>query len=285
MSGAQDDNTFDFNAIKFGSFYEEVDPAALVEGLDDVDARLDQWRKTSQAERLFWDQELMDRIRGARVLEIGGGSGWCTLLMLQSGAAHVTLQEITPSTERLATEAARLLGAEDRLTVKIGNPMELDFGEQFDVVVGHLVFHHIPTEIEVEFARMMARNTTDKGWMRIVDPAVNWRALDDLRWALPAPGRPSKFSKKWAAWKAQDEHPDRDNSTPHVTKVFEQAYSSVRSEPTAGLSRLHRWVDSEKYHDRALEWLNRLDTKLPQSLQQRIAAQHVITAERPIRDT
>ena len=219
------------------------------------------------------------------MLEIGGGEGMTALAMLQSGAASVTLQEITPSTEQIAPAAARLLGVDDRLEVRIGNPMELDFGEPHDIVVGHLVFHHIPTDIEVQFAQMMADNTADDGWLRIVDPAVNWKALDDLRWILPAPGRPSKLSKNWEAWKSQDEHPERDNSTPHVKSVFEQVFRDVRAENTAGLSRLHRWVDSDKYHDQALEWLNRLDSRLPRSIQSRIAAQHVITAERPIRRT
>jgi len=217
------------------------------------------------------------------VLEIGAGEGRSALTMLLAGARQVTIQEITPSTERIAREAAQRLGVSDRLEIAIGNPMELDFGQRFDVVVGHLVFHHIPTDLEVGFAEMMADNTADDGWLRIVDPATNWKALDDLRWILPAPGRPSKLSPKWAAWKAADEHPERDNSTEHVQAVFDRCFREVRAETIGGISRLHRWVDSDKYHDRAMEWLNRVDTQLPQAIQRRIAAQHVITATGPIR--
>lgn len=274
---------YDHNVITFESFYEEIDPAEIVEQARRVDAHLDELRAFYQAERLFWDEELRQRVRGKRVLEIGGGDGRNAIFLLMLGASHVTLQEITPSTARIATECARQLDLVDRLDVRIGNPLELDFGPPHDVVLGHLVFHHIPTPIEDEFAEMMSANTADDGWLRVVDPAVNWEALDQLRWLLPAPGRPSRLSKKWDAWKAQDEHPERDNSTEHVMSVFRKVFRHVEGETTAGLSRLHRWVDSERFHDPALRALNRIDSKLPNWLQYRIAANHSITATGPIR--
>ncbi len=274
---------YDHNVITFESFYEEIDPAEIVEQARRVDAHLEELRAFYQAERLFWDEELRRRVQGKRVLEIGGGDGRNAIFLLMLGADHVTLQEITPSTARIATECARQLDISDRLDVRIGNPLEIDFGPAHDVVLGHLVFHHIPTPIEDEFAEMMSANTADDGWLRIVDPAVNWEALDRLRWLLPAPGRPSRLSKNWDAWKAKDEHPDRDNSTEHVMAVFRRVFRNVEGETTAGLSRLHRWVDSERFHDPALRALNRLDSKLPHWLQHRIAANHSITATEPIR--
>ena len=285
---ALDDRTsvpevYDHNVITFESFYEEIDPAEIVAQARRVEHHLAELRAFYQAERLFWDEGLRRRVRGRRVLEIGGGDGRNAIFLLMLGAAHVTLQEITPSTERIATECARQLDVVDRLDVRIGNPLDLDFGDPHDVILGHLVFHHIPTPIEDEFAEMMSANTADDGWLRIVDPAVNWKALDELRWLLPAPGRPSRLSKRWDAWKASDEHPERDNSTDHVVEVFRRVFRHVEAETTAGLSRLHRWVDSERFHDPALRALNRIDSKLPHWLQYRIAANHSITATEPIR--
>jgi len=274
---------YDHNVITFESFYEEVDPDEIVEQARQVDRHLADLGAMHQIEKLFWDDELRERIRGRNVLEIGGGDGRNAVFMLMLGAGHVTLHEITPSTERIARECAKRLGLDDRLDVQIGNPLDVDLGGPYDAVIARLVFHHIPTDIEEEFADMLAAHTADDGWLRLIDPAVNSRRLDALRWALPAPGRPSRFSKRWDEWKANDEHPDRDNSTEHVADIFRKRFRDVRTETTAGLSRLHRWVDSERFHDPAMRALNVVDSKLPDRLQRWLAANHSITASRPIR--
>ncbi len=204
--------------------------------------------------------------------------------MLMLGAAHVTLQEITPSTEMIVKECLSQLDVDGTIEVLIGNPLEIDLGGSYDVVVARRVLHHIPTPIEDEFVAILAACTADDGWVRITDPAVNSQRLDALRWVLPASGRPSRLSKKkFAAWKAADPHPDRDNSTPHVEALFRRHFAEVRSETTGGVSRLHRWVDSERYHDQAQRALNVIDSKIPATVQNWLAAAHAITASHPIR--
>jgi hypothetical protein len=282
MDPASVEAVYEHNAITFDEFYDQVDPIEMAEEHRDLDALLAREMRQHQVVRLIWSSTLPQELVGKRVLEIGGGNGSMTLRMLQKGAAHVTLQEIAPATERIATAAAAALGHSDKLDVRIGNPLEMDFGEPYDIVMCHLVFHHIPTEIEREFVKMLADNTAANGSCWVIDPCVNWPALDRVRWVLPASGRPSILSKeKFAEWKANDEHPDRDNSTEHIMGLFREQYGEVTSEVTGGLSRLHRWVDSEKYHDPAMRVFNRIDTLIPDSVQRRIAANHLIVARKP----
>ena len=274
----------DHNRITWEAVYQAVDPLEIVEQAREVNEYLTWARRTHQSERLFWDEELLSQIRGRRVLEIGGGDGRMSVFMLALGAGHVTLQEITPSTEHIAKECLRQLDLDATIDVRVGDPLDIDLGGPYDVVIARRVVHHIPTAIEDEFVAMLASYTADDGWVRVTDPAVNSPRLDALRWALPAPGRPSRFSKeKFAAWKEQDPHPDRDNSTRHVESLFRRHFREVHSETTGGVSRLHRWVDSERYHDPALRALNAIDSKVPERLQRWMAAFHSISASQPIR--
>jgi ubiquinone/menaquinone biosynthesis C-methylase UbiE len=79
-----------------------------------------------------------------RALEIGAGTGYFTLNLMQEGIVReATCTDISPGMlETLAANAARLgLSVE---TVA-GDATELPFaGESFDLVLGHAVLHHLP---------------------------------------------------------------------------------------------------------------------------------------------
>lgn len=276
---------YDHNVITWESVYQDVDRDEIVQQARNLQEYLGWVQATHQIERLFWDEALIEHIRGRRVLEIGGGDGRTAVFLLVLGAAHVTVQEITPATEQVVTDCLSQIDVDGTIDVRIGNPLEIDLGNPYDVVVARRVLHHIPTPIEDEFVAKLASCTVDDGWVRITDPAVNGTRFDALRWTLPASGRPSRLSKKkFAAWKAEDSHPDRDNSTAHVESLFRRHFREVHSETTGGISRLHRWVDSERFHDPVLRALNVIDSKIPDGIQRWMAASHSITASGPIRN-
>lgn len=58
------------------------------------------------------------RMSGARVLEIGTGSGLVSLCCLQAGAEHVIATDLNPAAVANALENARLLGLAQRLDVR-----------------------------------------------------------------------------------------------------------------------------------------------------------------------
>ena len=93
-----------------------------------------------------------------RSLEIGAGTGYFSLNLLQAGVVkHVTCTDISPGmVSTLAANATRL-GLDVR-TVR-ADAESLPFGnESFDLVLGHAVLHHLPdlSRAFAEFSRVLA---------------------------------------------------------------------------------------------------------------------------------
>ncbi len=79
-----------------------------------------------------------------RSLEIGAGTGYFSLNLLQAGVvAHATCTDISPGMVSTLTANARRLG----LDVKAAraDAESLPFADQsFDLLLGHAVLHHLP---------------------------------------------------------------------------------------------------------------------------------------------
>jgi SAM-dependent methyltransferase len=207
--------------------------------------------------------------------------------MLAMGADHVVANEINDTTAGLLAETASRLGLSDRLDIAIGDIHDLDLGPtgSFDVIVGKEVLHHIPADQEDAFIARIADLLAVDGFFRIYDPCVNWVALDEVRWALPMPGRPSKFQReKFAEWKKSDPHPDRDNRTSHVVELVSRHFEEVESLVAGGLARFHRMAPESK-HLEVGAWLQQRERLIPRSVHERIAAVHAISASRPRRSS
>lgn len=95
----------------------------------------------------------------ARGLEIGSGTGYFSLNMMQNGVLdEVVCSDISEGMLREVEKSAKLLGFEDRVstlhTEAEGFPFE---DESFDLVFGHAVIHHLPDLQESfnEFYRLL----------------------------------------------------------------------------------------------------------------------------------
>jgi SAM-dependent methyltransferase len=115
------------------------------------------------------------------------------------------------------------------------------FSREFDFVVGKAVLHHLTHDQERELLRLAASVLREDGEARFTEPCVNWAALDTLRWMIPVPGRPSLLNKRaFAAWRAADPHPRRDNSSAHFESACGEWFRFVKTTPLGGLDRLER---------------------------------------------
>jgi len=128
-----------------------------------------------------------------RSLEIGAGTGYFSLNLLQAGVVtEATCTDISPGMVRtLATNAARL-GLEVRAAR--ADAESLPFAEEsFDLVLGHAVLHHLPDLDRAfeEFARVLRPG----GW--IVFAGEPSRTGDRLAW-LPKRGA-SALAPLWRA--------------------------------------------------------------------------------------
>lgn len=79
-------------------------------------------------------------------LEIGSGTGYFTLnLMLQGVIEQATCTDISPGMLDACAKNAETLGLGERVTTKVADAEKLPFDdEQFDLVIGHAVLHHLP---------------------------------------------------------------------------------------------------------------------------------------------
>lgn len=84
--------------------------------------------------------ELSGDVRGATVLEVGGGVGAIELELLGEGAVRATNVELSSSYERPAAELAAERGVADRTELRVG-----DFVEEADAIPAHdvVVMHRV----------------------------------------------------------------------------------------------------------------------------------------------
>jgi ubiquinone/menaquinone biosynthesis C-methylase UbiE len=82
----------------------------------------------------------------AEALEIGSGTGYFSLNLLQTGVIQdATCTDISPGMLATLEHNAESLGLGDRLTAAACDAAELPFDdESFDLVLGHAVLHHLP---------------------------------------------------------------------------------------------------------------------------------------------
>jgi len=108
-------------------------------------------------------------LEGARVLDIGCGSGAITLgLALDHGAAHVTGIDVEAPVCAAAERRAREAGAAERITIRQVEPGPLDFADRsFDFVFSKDAIIHIPDKDAL--AADIFRILVPGGWLAASD--------------------------------------------------------------------------------------------------------------------
>lgn len=228
----------------------------------------------------LYREGLRGRLRGKTVIEVGFGDGLNALFMARLGAEVHAIE--------ISEKAAAHLGF---CAGRLGLPLEAvagDFRElalpRADFIVGKALLHHLTHDVEEQFLARCAELLRPDGEARFFEPAVNMAWLDRLRWMAPVPGRPSSLRKAaFANWKANDPHPDRDNSGAHYDTVGRRYFDEVRILPMGGLERFRRLirepVRAQAFGRQALHW----ETHLPMWMQSGIARSQTIILRRPRR--
>jgi ubiquinone/menaquinone biosynthesis C-methylase UbiE len=95
--------------------------------------------------------------RYRRSLEIGAGTGYFSLNLVQAGIVHeATCTDISPGMVATLTRNAERLGVQVRTARADAESLPFP-GETFDLVLGHAVLHHLPdlTRAFAEFERVL----------------------------------------------------------------------------------------------------------------------------------
>jgi SAM-dependent methyltransferase len=154
--------------------------------------------------------------------------------------------------------------------------------QSFDFVVGKAFLHHLTHEVEEVYLEKVSRVLRPEGEARFSEPAVNSRLLDELRWMIPVPGRPSSLNAgAFARYKQTDPHPERDNSSYHYQAVASKFFSSVRIVPLGSVQRLERLLPKGTVNDSFSRFAFKLERGLPSWMRLKLARAQLLVFREP----
>jgi SAM-dependent methyltransferase len=268
------------NRVHYDTQFATITAAELERRLATMPAFLTDAVATDTSWRAMYSDGLSMRLTGTHVLELGAGDGFNALVMAWLGAT-VVANDISPVGLEQAAIAARAAGLSARFHVLVCDAVDLDIAGPFDLVVGKAFLHHLTHDVEDAVLRRVATLLTPNGEARFVEPAVNSRLLDQIRWLVPVPGRPSKLQRAaYAAWKQADPHPERDNRDYHFHEVGQRYFAQVETWPMGGLERLHRLIPGDPR--RLRRRLHELEMSLPRIVARLIARSQTIVYRKPL---
>ena len=100
--------------------------------------------------QFFLDEIVKGKVKGAKVLEIGIGSGVLSISVVKAGAKKVLALEINPKAKIYAGFNILLNGYEDKIEIKDGNAKEIFSpvkGKKFDYIISNPPFEPTPLGI------------------------------------------------------------------------------------------------------------------------------------------
>ncbi len=274
----------ELNKLHYDERYRVTDADQLVETVEQMPGWLDGQVSTHNSWRSFYHGGLAARLKGTRVLELGAGDGLNALVMASLGADVVAtdISEMTPKLVHAAREKLDLAGSIEGFGGPIADWAEMIEPRSFDFVVGKAILHHLTHEEEREFLAFVADAMKPGGEGRFSEPAVNSKTLDAIRWAVPVPGRPSKFQRaKFAEYRAADPHPIRDNSSAHFTRSCGEFFDHVECVPLGAIERFNRLFPKAGFNHAFRRRAFWVEDRIPRRLQLPFARTQVILVAGP----
>ena len=148
--------------------------------------------------------------------------------------------------------------------------------------MGKAILHHLTHDEESEFLRFVSTAMRLDGAGRFLEPAVNSKTLDAVRWAVPVPGRPSSFQKEaFAAYRAADPHPIRDNSSGHYLASASRYFGRVETVPSGTIERFNRLFPKARFNHAFRRAAFAVEDKIPDRVQLPFARTQLIKLARP----
>lgn len=181
------------------------------------------------------------QLKGKKTLELGCGDCLNAAIMAALGA-EVYANDISQVSGKIIERLNSNYEFEFPIKFIEGDFLKTNLlPNQFDVVIGKAFIHHLTHEQEIQFTKLIVALLKPNGVVRYVEPAVNSKILDELRWLIPVPGRPSKIQrKKFDKWKLNDPHPERDNSYKRYKMIGNKYFDYTMIVPIGTIERFHR---------------------------------------------
>lgn len=237
----KEDNTSSINKAFYDNQYSSVDVDAIIASIKNYETEFPNLVRYNTSWHGFYHGDFHKRLKGKKVLELGSGDCLNAGLMAMFGA-EVYANDISSETENIVHKLNKSCDFPIPITPVNSSFLDHKFDESyFDFIVGKAFVHHLTPEDEIVFTDRINQLLKKDGEVRFFEPAVNSVILDNIRWAIPVPGRPSKFNKEaFAKWKENDPHPERDNSHRSYKRVGKMFFETVEVVPIGGIERLSR---------------------------------------------
>ncbi len=276
-----EDDNISLNAERFNKIYSKVNLDVIIRKIRNLTEFLDDATRTETSWHGIYQGSFAERIINKRVFEIGCGNGLNALIMASLGA-QVVANDISTESERVIKELASRLKITNIFPIS-GNFNDLPFEHRsFDFVVGKSVIHHLTHDIEEIYLSKIAKILKPDGEARFVEPSTNSPLLDKIRGVVPKKGRPSVLHKRaFEKWKAQDHHPDRDNSSNHFYHAGKRFFDEVQIIPIGSVEWFYRLMPQGSINRCYRRWAHRVETKLPLALRRKVACSQLIIYSHP----
>lgn len=204
-------------------------------------------------------------LRGKRVLDLGCGDGWFSIILAKRGAI-VTAFDVAVEAVRTARDRSRANQVTDRAGYTVASAYVLPFrDETFDLVSGMAILHHVSDKTRI--AGELRRVLRPGGRAVFMEPLGDSLLFERLRRLVPVPSEAQDDPDQWAT---QFKHAELSFFRP----AFEVTWQDFHL-----LSRLDRVVTSP----RARAVLGQLDRRLLQVLPplRRFARSIVVDLRKP----
>lgn len=154
-----------------------------------------------RAALLYLFEQLGD-LRGKRVLEIGGGTGYHAAMLVHRGA-RVVATDVSSVGVEVMRQRFEANGMRDRAEAAVVVAEQMPFEDgSFDAVIGLAVLHHLVMD---QAAPEIARVLVPGGRAVFLEPLSENRFLDFVRDYVPYPGKKSPLRHRGVTFAMLDE--------------------------------------------------------------------------------
>lgn len=270
------------NREHYDKVYAKVSIEGIARKLNNLEAFLTDATTTDTSWVCMYANNFKEQLKGKRVLELGCGD--CTnAAVIAALGAEVVANDISDRSGDIINALNNSVFLRQPIQYIQGDFLEANLPAQsFDMVVGKAFIHHLDHATEEAFYKKIVQLLKPDGEARFVEPAVNSRWLDTLRWIVPVPGRPSSLQKgKFKQWQEADPHPQRDNSSKHFETVGKKYFKDVVVLTVGSIERLHRLFPEAKWNRKFRRRAFKIEQVLPKFIRIVFARSQTVIFKNP----
>lgn len=270
------------NRVHYENKYAGLSIENILSWINHLDEFLEKTTRTETSWFGMYKDNFAGKIIGKKVLELGCGDCTNAAVMAALGA-QVYANDIADSSGEIIKALNDNYDFPYPIVFVNGDFLDNELPSQdFDFIIGKAFLHHLEIPVERLFLGETARLLKPNGEARFFEPAVNNKLLDEMRWFMPVPGRPSKlFKSSFQKWKENDPHPDRSFSSKHFESAGTEFFKDVVIFPVGTIERLHRILPKNRYNGKFRRWALKVEQLLPIEFNKAMARSQLIIYRSP----